>query len=114
MCDAMHTRQGGLLDEWKVDVGAVDTIEGIGEDAERNGQRDLCQLGVGVAGCTDSSELVLADRAARGMQAGYEAHQGITPGVTRGLLRTNGAQRIDRQFPRSCARPHKPRNRSSR
>src|SRR3954470_18082263 len=95
MCDAMLLRQGGLLDGRKVDVGAVDTVESIREDPECNGQRDLRQLHVGVAGRTDGIKLVLVDRAARGMQVRHEAHQCITFGVTRGLRRANGTQRID-------------------
>ncbi|MDX6007899.1 hypothetical protein [Cupriavidus necator] len=40
-CDVVLARQGGLLDGWKVNVGT---------DGERDGQRDLSQMGVGVAG----------------------------------------------------------------
>ncbi|WP_224079011.1 hypothetical protein [Cupriavidus laharis] len=97
MCDAMRARKGRLPDGWKIDVGSVDTVEGIGEDGERDGRRDLSQLSVGVAGRADGSELVLVDRATGGLQVRCEAHQGITLGITRGLPGANGALGIDRQ-----------------
>lgn len=37
MPDAMLKRQRGSLHRWKVDVGVVDAIEGVGESDETDG-----------------------------------------------------------------------------
>jgi len=52
-CDVVLARQGGLLDGWKVNVGTVDMVEEVGEDDDRDGQRDLSQMGICVAGGMD-------------------------------------------------------------
>jgi hypothetical protein len=63
-CALTRPQAEDLHDMREIDVGVVDAVERVGEDGQGDGQRDLGQLLVGVAGSANGGELVLADRAA--------------------------------------------------
>src|SRR5258708_5423603 len=73
----------------EVERGVVDAVEDVGEGDHGQGQGDIHQLRVGVAGVLDGRELLLVERAAGQDQNLNEAHQGVALGVARGLAGAN-------------------------
>src|SRR5215831_17602277 len=76
-------------DRGEVDLGVVDAVEDVGEDGGREGQADLDQLGVAVAGSLDRGEIPVADGAARLSKIADEADQRIALGIAGRLAIAN-------------------------
>src|SRR5215831_14887994 len=81
-------------DRGEVDLGVVDAVEDVGEDGGREGQADLDQLGVAVAGSLDRGEILVADSAAGLRELADEANQCIALGIASGLALSDLLERL--------------------
>ena len=73
--DSLHGRH--------VDVGVIDAVEGVGEDGQRDCQRNFRQLRIAVTRLANRRNIGIGQGAAGLLQLQYKVHQGIALAVPR-------------------------------